>query len=108
MGQKRIAAIENVGDSIELVGPQADLRVDAAENDMAPIVFPEAAGIEKLVVFLYQRPAAFRVAPYPVLKSVLDGLLFLLGQSGFLLVQDTAFLAVRGLYGVLNADIPEV
>ena len=108
MGQERIAAIENVGDSVELVGPQADLRVDAAENDMTPIVFPEAAGIEKLVVFLYQRPAAFRVAPYPVLKSVLDGLLCLLGQGGFLLVQDTALLAVRFLYGVINANIPEV
>lgn len=54
-----------MGDSVELVGPQPDFRVDAAENDMTAIVFPKPVRIEKLVVFLNKGLPALRVAPYP-------------------------------------------
>ena len=97
-----------MGDSVKLVGPQPYLRVNASKGDMASVIFSKTGGIEQLIIFLYQRLPALRVTPYPVPESVFDGLLFLLGQGGFFLVQDAALFAVRIFNGVINADIPEV
>ena len=46
--------------------------------------------------------------PNPVCKSVLDSLLFLLGEGGLVFVQHTFWFALGILNGVIDADIFEV
>ena len=50
MRQKRIAAIQNVGDGILLMLSQGYLWTHAAEADMGAIVFPRSGGVEFLIV----------------------------------------------------------
>ena len=50
MRQKRIAAIQDVGNGILLMLPQRNLRTHAAEADVRTIVLPRAGGVEFLVV----------------------------------------------------------
>ncbi len=108
MGQQRVSAVQHMGDGVELMLPQGDLRVDAAEHDMPSIILAGPDGVEQLIVLLLQGLPPLGVFPYPVPKSVLDGLLFLLGQGGGVMVQNAAFLAVRVLDGIIDSHIAEV
>ena len=107
MAQQGIAAVEDAGHGVFLMGPQLDLRVHAVELDVGAIVFPGPDGVEFLIVALHQLLPALRVFPYPALESVLDGLLLLLGDDGFLLVQQPGFLPVYG-DGIQHPHIPQV
>ena len=106
--QQRITAVQHMGDGVLLMFPEGDFRIHAAESDMASVILTGPHGVELLVVELNQRLTALRIFPNPFLERILDGLLFLLGQGGFLLVQDMAFFAVRVLNGIIDPDIPEV
>ena len=75
---------------------------------MPAVIFAGSGAVHFLVVLPYQRLPPFRVAPYPVPKSVPDGLLFLRGKSGFLGIEDAPLLAVSILHGVVNADVAQV
>ena len=108
MGKERVAAVEVVGDGVELMLPQRDLRIHARKDQMPAVIFPGTGGIEALIVELYQLPPPVGVAPYPVPERLLDGLLLLLGEGGFLAVEDALFLAVRVPYGVVDAHVPQV
>ena len=108
VGKEGVAAIKNVSNSIELMLTEPDFRVHAGEDDVLPVILAGAGGIEKVVVLSYQRLAAVRVFPHPLLKSVLDGLLFLLGEGGLLAVEDALFLAVSVHLGVIDADVAEI
>ena len=108
MGQQRVATVKNVRDGVPLVFSQADFRVHAGESDVLPIVFTGPDGIEQFVVLGDQGFPAARFFPYPFAESVLDGLLLLLGQGGFLLVQDTLFFPVRVLDGVIDTHVSQV
>ena len=107
MGQKGVFPIENVGNRVALVLPQGDLRVHAGKYDVLPIVLAGPNGVESVIVGAYQLLAALGVLPNPVLESVFEGLLLLLGQGGLLLVENTA-LRVAVPDGIVNADIPQV
>ena len=50
MCQKRIAAIQNVGDGVLLMFSQGYLRTHAAEADVRTIVLTWAGGVKFLVV----------------------------------------------------------
>ena len=108
MGKERIAAVEVVGDGIELMLPQGDLRIHARKDQVPAVILPGTSGIEALIVELHQLPPPVGVAPYPVPECLFNGLLLLLGEGGFLTVEDALFLAVRVPYGVVDAHIPQV
>ena len=106
--QQRVAAVQNVGNGVFLVGAQCDFGRHTVEQDMAAVVFAGAQGVEPFVVFLYQHLAAGRIFPDPVLESVLDLLLFHLGFLRGSGVQNADFVALHILLGVKNAHIPQV
>ena len=97
-----------MGDGAPLVFPQGDVRVHAAEHDMAPVILTGAGGVEKVVVGPDQISPPLGVAPHPVPESILNGLLFLLGKGGLFLVQHPLLFPVHILNGVVDTDIPEV
>ena len=108
MGKERIAAVEVVGDGIELMLPQGDLRIHARKDQVPAIILPGTGGIEALVVELHQLPPPVGVAPDPVTERLFNGLLLLLGEGGFLAVEYALFLSVRVPYGVVDAHVPQV
>ena len=67
MGKERIAAVEVVGDGVELMLPQRDLRIHARKDQVPAVIFPGTGGIEALIVELHQLPPPVGVAPYPCL-----------------------------------------
>ena len=77
MGQERVAAVQHPGDGVELMGPKLNGRVDAAEGDVAPIIFPGPDAVHLLIVLLYQGLPPLRVPPEPVPEGVPNSLLFL-------------------------------
>ena len=108
MGEERVAAVQDMGHCVQLVGAERDIRVHAAERDMGTVVFPRPLGIEYLIIAGHQHLPALRVLPYPVLKGILYGLLPLLGERRFFLVEDPVLFAVRILNCVIYAQILEV
>ena len=77
MGQECVAAVQHPGDGVELMGPELNGRVDAAEGDVAPIIFPGPDAVHLLIVLLYQGLPPLRVPPEPVPECVPNSLLFL-------------------------------
>ena len=75
---------------------------------MGTVILPGPGAVKALVVFPHQILPAFRVFPDPFPESVLDGLLLLLGQGGFLLVQNADFFPVRVVAFIVDAHIPQV
>ena len=75
---------------------------------MLSVVFTRTSGVEKLVVPLNQIVPPRRVFPYPFLKSVLDGLLLLLGKRGLLGVEHALLSAVRIPPRVVNAHVAQI
>lgn len=75
---------------------------------MLSVVLARTGGIEKLVVPLNQIVPPRRVFPYPFLKSVLDGLLLLLGKRGLLGVKHALFSAVCILNGVVDTNVAQI
>ena len=108
MGQQRVSAVQDMGDGVPLVGPQTNFRVHAGKSDMLAAVLPGPGGVEQNVVTLCQLPPPVRVPPDPVPEGVLDGLLLLLGQRGFVLVQHPFFSSIRILHRVIHAHVPEI
>ena len=106
--QQRVAAVEHMGNRVTLMLPQPDIRVHADEMNVLPVILPRTGGIEQLIISSGQGFPALRVFPYPVLERILDCLLFLLSKRGFLLVQDTAFFAVRILHLVIDSHVLQV
>ena len=108
MGEERVAAVQDMGDRVQLVGAERDIRVHASERDMGTVVLPRPLGIEYLIIAGHQHLPARRVLPYPVLKGILYGLLPLLCERRLLLVEDPVLFAVRILDRVIDAQVLEV
>ena len=106
--QQRVAAVKHMGNRVALMLPQPDIRVHADKMNVLPVILPRTGRIEQLVIPSGQGFPALRVFPYPVLERILDCLLFLLSKRGFLLVQDTAFFAVRILHLVIDSHVLQV
>ena len=108
VGKEGVAAVEHMGDRVELVLPQPYLRVHARKGDVAAVVFAGSGGIEQLVVPCDQSVPPVGVAPYPVPESVPDGLLLLLGEGGFLGVEYAPIPAVRIVLGIVDAHVAQI
>ena len=106
--QQRIPAVQHMGDGVFLMLPEGDFRVHPRENDVAAVILAGTSAVHFLVVLPYQRFAALRVFPNPVLERIPDKLLLLRGKGGFLGVEDAALPSVCVLYGIVDANIAEV
>ena len=96
-----------MGNRIALMLSQIDLRVHAHKMNVGTIVFTGAGAVKKLVVLLHQQSPPLRIFPDPASESVLDGLLFLLGEGGFVLIQHTLFFPIL-LDGIINAAVTQI
>ena len=108
MCQQSIASIKHMRDGVSLVRSQIDFRVHAYKGNMGTVVLSGSCAVETLIVNPNQFFTPFRVFPYPFPKSVLDGLLFLLGQGGFLGVQHPDFLSVRVVFFIVDFYVTQV
>ena len=108
MCQQGISSIQHMGNGAFLVFPQGNGRVHAPKSDMAAIILAGTGRVHFFVVLAHQSLAALRVSPDPVPKGFPDRLLFLSSQGGLLGVQYAALFSVCVLYGVIDADIPQV
>lgn len=64
MSQEGVAAVNDMGNGVDLMGQQRDLRVDAGENDAAPVIL---AGADRSAPFV----------PKGFYKSIIDGRILL-------------------------------
>lgn len=108
MCEQRITAIKYMSNGVALVFPERDFRVHTDEVDMRTIVFSWSGAVKQLIILFHQCNAPLGVLPNPVGKSILNDLLFLLGESGFRFVQHTLQLTLGILYHVVNPNIFEV
>ena len=86
VSQQRIAAVEDMGNGIDLVFPQGDFRVHAGETDVAAVILTGTDGVKGFVVNMAQFVSAVNVFPDPLGEFLLDQLLPVLGDGGFLFV----------------------
>ena len=108
VGKERVAAIQNVRNSIQLMLTELYLRIHTGECNMLAVVLTRTGGIEKLVILLNQIVPPHRVFPYPFLKSILDGLLLLLGKRGFFGVEHALLFTIRIRDRVVNAHVAQI
>ena len=108
MSQQSIAAVEDVGDGVDLVLAERDLWVHAAEIDVTAIILTGTVGIEQDIVGLTDSFAPIRVFPNPFGKGIFNEFLFALGDGGCLLVEDSGFPAIGIVHIIKNADIFQV
>ena len=102
--QQGIPAIQDMGNGVDLVGPQGDLRVDPGKIDMAAVIFPRTDAVEFVIIEPCQPLPALRVFPYPILKRLLDERLFPLCDGGLFFVEN----GVAILVIVEDPHIPQV
>ena len=108
MGQQRISTIQNMGNGISLVFPQSDFRAHSPKIDMRAIVFSGTVRIVTLIVELNQGLPPLRIFPNPLPECVLNGLLLLLRQGCFLLIQYPTFILVLIYHCIVDPDITQV
>ena len=75
---------------------------------MLTVILAGPGAVEQLIVFLRQLTPPVRVFPYPILKSILDGLLLLLSKGGLFRIENAALLTVWICLGVIDTHIAEV
>ena len=108
MGKQGVVAIKNVGNGIDLMFSELYLGVHAHKIDMAAIVLTGSYGVKTLVVELNKGLPPVGISENPILKSVLDKLLFLLCRFGFFYIEDTDFLSVRLCFGIVDTHITQI
>ena len=92
--QQCVAAVEDMGNGIDLVRSERDLGVDAHKAHVAAVVLSRTCAVELFIVEPCQLFAPVRIIPNPVGKSLLDQLLLSLSDCCFLLIEYSRFLAV--------------
>ena len=103
-----VAAIEDVGDGVHLMLPQGDLRIHAAEIDVAAIIFTGSVAVEQNVVRLADLLPPLRVFPDPLGKRLLQQLLLALCDGGLLFVEHCHAPPISIILIVENADVFQV
>lgn len=83
MSQQRILTIEDMRYGIFLMCPKLNFWIHTGETDMLSVIFARAGTVEKFVVFCNKRLSSVWIFPYPVLKSIFNGLLLLLCKRRF-------------------------
>ena len=108
MGKECVAAIQDMGNGIDLMGPECDLRADTAKYDMASVILTGADGIERVVVIPHQSAPACRVFPDPILKCLFDCFLLCLRCRGFFGIEYGFFISVFIIHIIKNTGITQV
>ena len=108
MSQQSIATIQDVGNSVDLVLAERDLRVHARKADVTAIILTGTVRIEQDIIGLTDGLAPVGVFPDPLGKGILDQLLLALGDGGFLLVEDSGFPAIGIVHIIKNTDILQI
>ena len=108
MAEQGVAAVNCPGYCVALVGAQLYFRVHPCKYDMAPVIFAGPDGIKLLVVNPAQPIAAAWLRPNPLLKLLLNQVLFVLRDGGFFFIQDALLMPVRVLYGIENPHVPQI
>ena len=108
MGKQGISTVQNVGDGVDLVLAERDLRVHAAEIDMAAIILAGAVAVEQNIIGLADSFAPVRVFPDPLSKSVFNEFLLTLGDGRLFLVQNGNSAPFLIVLVIKNADILQV
>ena len=108
MGKQGISTVQNVRDGVDLVLAECDLRVHAAEIDMAAIILTGAVAVEQNIIGLADSFTSVRVFPDPLGKSVFNEFLLALGDGGFLFVEDSGFPAIGIVHIIKNTDILQI
>ena len=106
--EQGISTIKHMSDSVSLMFTEGNIRVHTTKTDMAAIILTGSGGVKKLIVLRNQCFPAARVFPHPILKRILDCLLFLLSKCRFLFVQDTLLLAICIFDGVIDTNVFQV
>ena len=108
MGKEGVSPVDGTGNGVALVGPQGDLRVHPGKHQVAAVILPGPDGVELLVVQGTQTLPAGGVCPHPLLKLLLDLVLLVLGDGGFLFVEHPLLFAILVLDGIENPHVPEI
>ena len=108
MGKQGISPVENVRDGVDLVLAERDLRVHAAEIDMAAVILTGTVAVEQDIVGLTDGFAPVRVFPDPLGKGIFDQFLLALGDGGFLLVENSVFPAIGIVHIIEDAYIFQI
>ena len=95
MCKQGISTIENVGNCIRLMCPQADFRINAGKGNMLTVILPGASGVKLLIIAFYKGLPSVCIVPYPITELILYRLLFLLCKDGSVLIEYTPFLSDR-------------
>ena len=106
VGKQGIATVDHMGDGVELMLPKGDLRIHAAEDKVATVIFPWSCAVHFLIVLLDKGFSATGVLPNPIPERFPDGLLLLRRQGRFLCVQNTFLSAVCVFDGVIDTNVP--
>ena len=97
-----------MGDGVDLVLAERDLRVHAAEIDMAAIILAGAVAVEQNIIGLADSFTSVRVFPDPLSKSVFNEFLLTLGDGRLFLVQNGNSAPFLIVLVIKNADILQV
>ena len=108
MSKQCVAAVEDVGNGVDLMGPEGDLRVHADKVQMASVILTGPDRVELVVIQPRQPLTPVGIIPDPVGKGLLDEILLTLGDGGFLLVQDGDTLAAFRFHIIEDAHILQV
>ncbi|CDB29335.1 unknown [Firmicutes bacterium CAG:137] len=97
-----------MGDGVDLMGRQRDFRVHTGKSDVPPVIFPWPGGIKGFVVNAAQQLPPVDVLPDPFGEFLLNQLLPVLGDGGFLFVENRLLIAILILYIIEHPHIPLV
>ena len=106
--KQRISPIKYMSDGILLMLTEGNIRIHTAKTNMAAVILTRSGGIKQFIVFCDQSFTPVRFFPYPVLKSILYRLLFLLCERCLLFIQDTLLLSIRILYRIIDTNIFQI
>ena len=105
MGKEGVSPVDGPGHGVALVGPQGDFRVHPGKHQVAAVILPGPDGVELLVVQGTQTLPAGGVSPHPLLELLLDLILLILGDGGFLLVEHPLVFAVFVLHCIKHPHV---
>ena len=108
MGKKRIAAIKDMGDSVDLMGSKCDFWADTSESDMASVILTGSHRVKSVVVITDKAVSPFWGFPYPILKRLLDDFLLRLCRRGFLCIEHRFFIAVFVIHIIKDTGVTQI
>ena len=107
MSQKCISAIKLMGNCILLMRLQRYFRIHSGKSQVAPVILTGTDGIKGPVINTAEKLTPLRILKDPFLEGFLYRFLFLRGEHGLLLIQDTLLLSIY-LHQIINPDILQI